>query len=537
MDRRQFIKFLGLSSLAVVGSSCLQLNDSETLSGSSLGFFDEVTASSADEFIIPQGFSYDILRSWQDPIGEQLIDGKLTKTAFGYNNDFTCYFPLKGGKPINSWQDMQSNQEPLSEDGLLWVNLETVDPKAVPSKTEQRKEVGGAIFRIQKENSKWSFVEDDYNRRLDANTPFEVTGPAREIYPEVRGILANCSGGQTPWMTVLSGEENFHYFDSKNGWQNFNREHYGWIIEVDPYDKNSIPRKHTALGRFAHENAATAIAKSQRLVVYMGDDKEDEHIYKFVSKGFYNPNDRKANMSLLTEGDLYVAKLDKRPSLPNLAGTNPGNSGSGEWQLLSREANKKLRAKFKSQAELLINTRDAAKILGATPMDRAEDLEVNPYDGSIFVALSKNSKRQNHYGSILRIIEDANDHESLTFRFNHFLMGSKRSKVLCPDNFAFDNRGNLWLTTDIPSLALNKDIYKFHGNNSLFVVPLKGKDAGIAKRFAAAPRGAEFTGPWFSPDFKTLFLSVQHPGEFGINSTWPHIDSTPRSSVVAINLQ
>lgn len=533
---------MGVAAAAPFLTSCKDKSLLANLASGNKGndkvlFFEPLAATDKDEFLIPKGFKYDILRSWKDPLGAD----KTNPIKFGTNNDFTAFFPLDKSKSnissdqsVISQKQMAKNASRLSDEGLLWVNHECLDPAFIPDLNEQRKSVGGSVIKVRKEkingDLKWNFIPDDkYSRRFDADTPFEMTGPSKTIYPKVNGTLANCSGGQTPWMTVLSGEENFHLFDSAYGWKNFNREHYGWVIEVDPYDKDSTPKKHTALGRFAHENAASVVSKNKRVVVYMGDDKKNEHIYKFISKATYNSNSREMNMDLLHEGDLYVAKLEGRPKAP---GTEGLESGKGSWELLSVESNKKLLEEFKSQANMLIHTRDAAKLLEATPLDRAEDLEVCPHDGSVFVALTENKNRKNYFGSILRIYEDNDNHEATSFRFENFLMGG--DGMACPDNFAFDNRGNIWVTSDISSSKTNKGDYKKFGNNSLFVIPLFGESAGIPKRFASAPRGAELTGPWFNPNCDTLFLSVQHPGE-DVESVWPgKKGDIPKSSVVAI---
>lgn len=518
LKRRNFLKFIGASIAAPLLASCNQnqygstislteeLNDPELIR-QSIGFA-PIQAGTQDELSLPQGFDYKILRSWGDSIGEGI--------EFGFNNDFTCYSPLKGSK-----------------DGLLWVNHEFMDPKYVKGEADQRKAVGGSIIRIKDKsktgNPDWEFIEDEkYNRRLDANSYFEMTGAAKEKYPHVYGTLANCSGGQTPWSTVLSAEENYHFYDSLYRWKNFNREHYGWIIEVDPYDKSSTPRKHTSLGRFSHENAAITIGKDKRIIVYMGDDKENEHIYKFVSRNKYNPRDEKANRNLLCDGDLYVAKFDA-----NRLSTEAKTRGKGTWELLSLK-NPKLKNKFKSQAELLIKTRDAAKHVKATPLDRPEDLEFSPDGKSVFVSLTKNMSQGNFFGSILRFEDDERDPSK--FDYEVFVSGGETSEVCCPDNLAFDKKGNLWVTTDIDGSVINKGRYQFHGNNALFMVPMSGDYAGIPQRFAVAPPGAELTGPWFAPDGRTLFLSVQHPGEKNLPSKWPHSPNHdyPRPSVVAI---
>ncbi len=482
MDRREFIKFLGLGSLSLAGCSLQKPSGklasstvSENLSATN---FIPINPSSEDKLILPQGYSYDVLIAWGDQINE--------REFFGFNNDFTMPF----------WQ---------GEQNLLWVNHESVDPRFIPEEAEQRKAVGGSIIAIEKKDTKWKFAESKLNRRIDANTPMQFTGPLAQKQKDVIGTLANCSGGKTPWNTVLSCEENFHNFDSKYGWENFKRKDYGWVVEVDPFDPDFVPKKHSSLGRFAHENAAI-VSQEKAVVVYMGDDKADEHIYKFIS-----------DSGDLENGKLYVAKMHSKDS--------------GSWELL-HVSNAKLQKQFQDQADLLIKTRRAAKLLGASPLNRPEDLEISPVDGSVFVSLTQNFTKGDFHGSILKITQES--HTSLDFKYQNFLMGGADIGLSAPDNLCFDNKGNLWVTTDIKGAMLNKTPYSYHGNNSLFMVPSQGELKGQALRFASAPSGAELTGPSFDRDFETLFLSVQHPGEFPNKSTWPF--GEPKSGVVSVQL-
>ncbi len=499
--RRDFLKFLGLTTLGLAACDQIELKTATTDFHTGNFSFKPISATTADEVVLPEGFSYKILKSW----GDEIAPG----VKFGFNNDYTAFFSLT------------NNQ------ALLWVNHEYVDPEQIPDLAEQKKNVGGSIFTIEKDANGWKASKDEaliskYNRRYDANSPMLITGPAKEKYSQVFGTLANCSGGKTPWGTVLTCEENFNDTVEKYKWQDVNLEHYGWVVEIDPYDPEFKARKHSALGRFAHENAGIVLAKDGRVVVYMGDDHENEHLYKFISTNkFSKTATKEENSKLLSEGKLYVAKMNSKTQ--------------GSWLEISLE-NPKLKDKFSNQAELLINARKAAKLLDATPLARPEDVEVSPIHGSIFVSLTQNYLKGNLHGSIMKITEK--DYADLEFKHEEFLLGGKDLGLSCPDNMAFDNKGNLWLTTDIKGLLLDKVPFKYHGNNSLFVIPTQGINAGKIYRFASAPPGAEFTGPSFSDDYKTLFLSVQHPGEDNNKSLWPHDPKYkyPRPSVIAIQL-
>jgi len=201
-----------------------------------------------------------------------------------------------------------------------------------------------------------------------------------------------------------------------------------------------------------------------------------------------------------------------------------------------------LKKKFSSSLEMLIRTREAAKIVGATPLDRPEDIEIHPVSGDVIVALTNNLSRGNSFGSLLKIQEKNSDASSLEFDASTFLSGGEETGFACPDNLAFDSQGDLWFTTDISNKSINKAPYEFMKNNSLFYLPLKGAGAGKAHRVASGPVGSELTGPVFSPDGRTLFLSVQHPGEKSPSyknptSHWPDGgNAMPRSAVVQIEL-
>jgi uncharacterized protein len=203
---------------------------------------------------------------------------------------------------------------------------------------------------------------------------------------------------------------------------------------------------------------------------------------------------------------------------------------------------------YKSQAEVLVRTIDASTLEDpeteapiGTPMDRCEDIEVHPETGQVYAALTNNENHGNFYGQILRITENDDDPEAKEFTYEVFAAGGPQTGFASPDNLLFDNGGNLWVITDISSSSLGSGIYSVFKNNGAFVVP-SGLDGGTSGedvlQFASGPVQAELTGPAFTPDGKTLFLAVQHPGEESESldnptSTWPGGDE-PKSPVVAI---
>lgn len=540
-NRRKFITFLGKAGLgaAVIPPFLVRCGNisspSDTVknsSGEALKNLERfvvkgLAPTDKDDMVLAEGLDYHIVIKWGDKISD--------KDHFGFNNDFTCYIPLDKNTP---------------NDGLLWVNHEYTnplfvsdfdrrkydDPKKHRTKEQVDKEmysVGGTVVRIRQENGKWTVVHNDpFNRRITAQTPIKLNwdSPVKGQTTAI-GTHSNCSGGITPWNTFLTCEENYQYlfgetvYDKDNvprrvpgysGWEQFYDyppEHYGWVVEVDPKDGSA--QKHVALGRFAHECCTLYELEDKRIVAYSGDDKSDEHLYKFIS----------SKPGSLKYGTLYVA-----------------DTVNGKWLPLDWEKQPELKQKFKDQTEVLIRAREAAKLLGATALNRPEDIEIDPVTGHIFVALTNNKSKNDYHGSILKIEETDNQFDSLTFTASTYKAGGEENGFSCPDNLAFDLSGNLWITSDMSGSAMNKEDgpYMPFKNNSLFVVPRYGKDAGKVIRVASAPRDAELTGPWFSPDGKTLFLSVQHPGERtkdlnNPTSSWPFdADNIPKPAVIAI---
>jgi secreted PhoX family phosphatase len=447
------------------------------------------------------------------------------------------------------------------------------------------------------------------NRRITASTPFRIAGPAAgddrfktTADPEGTtplGTLGNCAGGMTPWGTVLSGEENFNgYFDKSGeldgrytasyaryglngagsrGWSEVDDRfdltsephepfRFGWIVEVDPLNPGSTPRKQTMLGRFKHEGANVVVSRFGRVVAYMGDDERGDYMYKFVSRDSFDPSGtrkaRRHNLGLLTAGTLYVAKFTGD-------GTEDGAyDGTGEWIPLTSDTESFVDGM--SVADVLIDTRLAADKVGPTKMDRPEDVEPNPVNGKVYAALTNNSNRGSAYpadeanpittshtrpalgqplvqqagnrnGYVLELTPTNDNHAARTFTWDLMLVcgdpaaqetyfagydKDQVSPISCPDNVAFDSTGNLWVATDGNALG---------SNDGVFRVPVAGPERGKVQQFLTVPRQAEACGPLITADDQSLFFAVQHPGEDGTfaaqASTWPHTDDFPRPSV------
>lgn len=472
--------------------------DPATLKPRSLPPFRMIEPTGADTVTLPTGYRFQVLAPW----GEVFTEGGR---EIGFNHDFVGYFPLdqlEGGRS--------------STDALLTINHEYVNSLFVGGNTKERtpaqiraemEAVGVSVVRVRREAGTWKIVPDPRNRRIDALSDIELTGPVRGAAvvggaTTVKGTVGNCSGGQTPWGTLLTCEENVDGYTKAWAGSGYEAMHQGWVTEIDPFDPAWTPKKRTGMGRFRHENASLTLAKDGRVVAYMGDDKQDSCIYKFVSRGRYDPKNRAAARDLLADGDLYVA-----------------NFGNGSWVLLDYGKNKKLQdAKngdkplFASQADVLADARAAALAVGGTPVDRPEDIEVHPINGDVYAALTNNSLHGNFFGHIIKWTEEGGDAAANRFLWGVFAYGGPQSGFASPDNLVFDPYGNLWMVTDNSDLGTNP-IKAYHGNNAMFFFPTEGAGAGVAYRFAVGPVDAEMTGPVFSPDGRTLFVAIQHPGE------------------------
>ncbi len=359
---------------------------------------------------------------------------------------------------------------------------------------------------------------------------------------------------------------------------------FGWVVEIDPFNNTSVPVKRTALGRFNHEGAwpAPAVA-GQPIVMYQGDDARNEYIYKFVSKALWDPKDVNGGLAAgakyLDEGTLYVAKFSADGTGTWLELTH-GKNGLDSANALYAFAN---------QGDVVINARLAADSLGATKMDRPEWGAVNPLNGEAYMTLTNNSNRVdptatptgaqlkpdaanpryysdtytnadgttktnkgNPHGHIIRWKEDAGSVAATKFAWDIYLFAAEEKAAAdvnlsgltavndfsSPDGLYFDPRGMLWIQTDDGAYT---DV-----TNCMMLAAVPGKvgDGGKAtaaggtatikganatsntvRRFLVGPKDCEITGVAVTPDGKTMFCNVQHPGEDGTlaapTSAWP----------------
>jgi uncharacterized protein len=551
--RRDFIRGVAVAGASTVSAVALEragvvdLLGGEALAGSrrrSNGFsrFSAIGASSADALEVPDGFRADVLISW----GDVFRNGSGRRLRYGFNNDFLAYFPLRG-----------------SREGILFVNHEYPDPfflygykpdgspKTARQVQREQNAVGNSILHVKRRKSgRWRVVSpSEYNRRIYGDRPeLRFTGPlegAPGIGDGANGSVGNCSGGITPWRTALSCEENFDDYgldveaDTSDafGWHQFGGraadaeydpaqfKKYGWVCEHDPYDPDSTGRKHTALGRFRHENTAFRHEPGRNFVLYMGDDKADEGVYKFVSDRSYRRGKRRNNRKILESGQLYVARWEpegrRRFNAVGDATPLTATEGTGRWERVAEEELDDTAAKLRARLG-----EDEWKLHYAT--NRPEDVEVAP-NGTVFIALTNNSGVNDSHGAVRRLREQGNDPEALSFRWRDYAAGGPPSAggvgFSSPDNLVIDGARNLWVVTDISSSRLNRpNEYEFHRNNAMFMVPTRGPNRGVAFRFANGPVQCELTGPYFTPDEESLFLNVQHPGEqTGNSSTAPGV--------------
>ncbi|WP_258107682.1 PhoX family protein [Campylobacter lari] len=584
MKRRTFLKGSALGSMVAFFASS-NLNAS-LLKDKDLLNFKEIPASAEDKVIVPDGYKADILISWGDPLfskasiydEEKNIDKKAVENAkltFGDNNDGMSFFPLSKDRAILAINNEYINPEIMFKHQGKNLSLEDI--------LYEQANLGVSIFEIKKEKDQWSVVLDSkYNRRIDANTKMSISGPAKQQVLQnenfIYGTLNNCANGKTPWGTYLTCEENINDFfgsldekikfskeqlrfgfkaQSQYGWEKFDERFdlsknpneankFGWVVEIDPFDPNSIPIKRTALGRFKHENAELIVEDDGTVVIYMGDDEANEFIYKFISKHKYKKG--LDTSKILDEGTLYVAQFNGKI----------GNfRGSGKWiELEYGKNNLNKENGFNSQADVLINARIAGTIVNATPMDRCEWIASHKESGSkeVFATLTNNKKNNNPnpanprtkniYGQIIKW-EHKNSHKDDEFTWEIFALAgnpdnqtslnkgsnniTSNNKFNSPDGLSFDRDGRLWIQTD--GNYSNQEEFEGMGNNCMLAANPK---TGEIKRFLTGPIACEITGIAFSQDYKTMFVGIQHPGEKLKGSQFPY-GKTPRSSIIAIS--
>ncbi|HWP19093.1 MAG TPA: PhoX family phosphatase [Burkholderiaceae bacterium] len=593
----------GLSALAtgLLGhtlAGCATTSGAASAGRGRLGFT-PVPVSRDDTLVVPPGYVAQVIASWGEPVG---IAGRMPPfrgdasnsaeeqaVQMGMHHDGIHYYPLEGSR-----RGLLAMNHEYTDDGLLHPG--GMEPWTAEKVRKSQAAHGVSVIEVERlADGRWQMVRPSrHARRITANTPIAMGGPAAghrlmrtAADPggvRVLGTLNNCASGRTPWGTYLTGEENFiGYFSGPRtpdaharrwglrhgGWGYRWHEHderfdaekhphephrFGWIVEIDPLDPTSMPVKRTALGRAAHEGAWVAVTRDGRVAVYSGEDARFEYIYKFVSRDRIRPGGGKANRELLDHGTLYVARFDAHGRgrwLPLVHGTGPLTAANG----------------FADQGEVLIKTRQASDLLGATKMDRPEWLAIDPLSGEVYCTLTNNSHRgregqpgvdaanpraDNSMGHIIRW-KEAGDFDATTFAWDHLVLagdpanerpearGTIRGDLFaCPDGLAFDTRGVLWIQTDAHATQMHRGEFARLGNNQMLACDVT---TGEVRRFLTGPVNCEITGLAFTPDLRTMFINVQHPGETPSDrsdprdpsrySHWPD-GGRPRSSTVVI---
>lgn len=495
---------------------------------------------------------------------------------WGMHNDGIVYFPIAGSRRGLIVQNNEYTDDGLLfPDGVNnWTDEKT--KKSLSAHGVSIIEVAqhpGFHLDLRRRRGKWDVVRPSrFARRITGMTPIEIGGPAagdpRLVTSEdptgrrVLGTLNNCAMGYTPWGTYLACEENFNGYFRKNGTQTAIEKRYGitvagfgylwhttdkrfrvdeepnepnrfgWVVEIDPFRPHSTPVKRTALGRLKHEGAWVQEARNGKVVVYMGDDERNEYIYRYVSNLPWRQA-RAQGINPLDDGILYVAKFHAE--------------GTGEWVPLTPD-NPRLAGW--SLNDILINTRGAADAAGATMMDRPEWIDTFPKDLTAIATLTNNNRRGttppsvnnpdgstsagsarppvdavnpravNNYGHIIRWYYRQDWTES-TFGWDIFALAGDPAnsahgstifgdKYGSPDGIYVDRSGLIWIQTDVSTSTINAGAYAGFGNNQMVAAHPETRET---RRFLVGPNQCEITGVFMTPDRRTMFVGIQHPGE------------------------
>ena len=525
--------------------------------------FAPVAANQNDTVTVPAGYSVEVLLKAGDSVeagtpysGSFPTPADAEKWAGG-NHDGMEYFSLSG-TDANVGGLLAINHE-LPDYNILFSGSYNAATATADQKALALSGVGISVVEVAKgSDGKWAVkAGSKFNKRYSGNSNYRAGGPAAgQLSGTIKGMLNNCSSGRTPWGTYLTCEESTdNYLDPSQPEQN-----YGWVVEIDPYQELAEPTKRTAMGRFDHENVAHMTDSNNRVAFYMGDDGTPGCIYKFVPNRAFNASNRAANTDLLDYGTLYVARFNA--------------DGTGEWRALVHQQNglvpgavdpgnvsqsttppTPVTVNFNSQADVLINTKAAARVAGGTVMDRPEWLTVAPDNSAIYCTLTNNSGRQvtdaanprtrNLHGHIIKFKEKDNSPLAATFTWEIFLLAGdpklsagganlvgdiKGDTFSSPDGVRIDPQGRLWVQTDhsVPgnSGLTGTTIDQAFGHNAMFYVDQTSKQS---KRFLVGPVGCEITGIAYTPDLKTFFVNIQHP-----TGNWPVAGQQPRSSTIVI---
>ena len=591
ISRRGFLGGVVAFGSGAVAMGAGLLSSTATRAAESRFAFTPIGIATDGTVHVPEGYSWQPLVKWGDPLFpdapafDHATGGSVESSdrVFGENTDGMWSYVIDGRQILAINHEYTNPQTNLPHTAPTEDNPDGTLPQTAEDVLKLQQLQGVTILEIQQGDDGWQVVRDSsYNRRIHHNTPMEITGPAAghdllktDADPtgtRSLGTMNNCGSGPTPWGTYLTCEENFNgYFGATDkdfelpedfarygiGHDDWGYEYYnhdarfdvsqnpaeprraGWVVEIDPSDPDSTPKKRTGLGRIKHENAEVVIAPDGRVVVYTGDDERGEYLYRYVSHGYYTPGGDTED--LLNDGTLYVARFD--------------DDGTGKWVPLTPNTT------GMSDAEIRIFARMAASAAGGTTMDRPEWISTNPVSAEGYCCLTNNKNRgvkanaggdpqpvggpnpreENHFGQIVRWRPHGDNHASNTFDWDLYVMAgnptvhdgpyagtaniNEGNLFNSPDGMQIDSTGLIWIQTDGDDS--NEGDFAGMGNNQMLAGdPVSGE----IRRFLTGPKGSEVTGLTWSSDKRTMFVGIQHP-----DAPFPDGEgSLPRSAIVTV---
>ena len=537
--------------------------------------FGPIAGGTEDEIRVPDGYTWEALARWGDRVkfgasafNPSNLDAGAQRKQVGYNCGYlgwVDYQPTLGGIVCIGHND--TNPELMFPDySQEFTTLQQVDYELAA--------LGVTVFQAPPRRTSaapryWFYGSSNYNERLHGESSLTMTGPVAGhsllvTSSDTGGNLATgtfnaCGGGISPWGTFLVAEGCFGQYFANNGsvtnemareanaalgvldegssrpwWRFHNRfdlasepneaNKFGWIVEVDPWDRDYPRRKLTAIGRLSHCSASVALSSSNKVALYTADSSQFAHLYKFVSTDAFDRTNRPAAKNLLDNGTLYVAKFNE--------------DGTGEWLPLVYESGS-LNASngFTSQADVLLFPGQAAEVLGATQLESPRDVQVGPAGGKVYLSLwgteepppaegeEETSGDLVSLGQIVEIEEDGSDSAATTFSWQVFMQcgdpgveehdayfaefdATSASAIARPGQVRFDHHGNLVIATS----GQHADLGILDG---VFFVPTAGDERGYNRQLLSCVAGASCGAAVVSPDHQLLLVAIQHPGKGG----------------------
>lgn len=446
-----------------------------------LSSFASISAVEPSKLTIPKGFTFDLLDATKLVLGRYKI---------GNSHSYCKFIP-----------DGSSNVK-----GVIWISHGG-------SSNSDLQQQGGTLLEVYRDvGGGWKInLQSPFNQRLTGYDACSFSGPALKSKglngaTKASGIIGNQFGGHTPWKTVLSGENNIEDICLDNG---LDFSHYGWVAEIDPTQGKNNPVKHTALGRFRHGAIEVMLSKKNKVVVYMGSDEMGGCLFKFISEKSYSPkNSQMETNQLLTSGTLYALNVEDGKWLPLTieAVQKKLSDIRAKLPYAIRKTKEQLKAQFQEQADVLIYAQEAALLVGATPLDRPSGIKYHAPDQALYISQTNNLNHGNLHGSICKLVEKDRNLESTQCVFDAVSIGGSTTGYSSPASIYIDSLGNTWFTTSLPDEKIGQGSYQSFKNNSLYMINVKGK----INKFAAVPSHSEIIGFSFTPDERTLFITIRN---------------------------